>query len=298
MDLIVQPDDGVAPIVDAINKAKTSIDIVIFRFDLKNVEKALQAAVERGVPVRAVIAHTSSGGEKRLRQLELRLLDAGVTVSRTGDDLVRYHYKILIVDREDLYVLGFNFTGLDLKSRSFGVVCHDRRVVSEAMKLFEADSLRQEYEPAVDNLIVSPENAREQLATFIKRAKRQLVIYDPKISDPQMIRLLTQRLKAGVEVRVIGKVAKRGGPLKGQKCPGKRLHVRGMVRDGDTAFVGSQSLRALELDGRREVGLITKDPKVVKGMLDVFEADWATTDAAKAQEPPADKAELAAVASR
>lgn len=298
MDLIVQPDDGVAPIVDAINKAKTSIDIVIFRFDLKNVEKALQAAVERGVPVRAVIAHTSSGGEKRLRQLELRLLDAGVTVSRTDDDLVRYHYKILIVDREDLYVLGFNFTGLDLKSRSFGVVCHDRRVVSEAMKLFEADSLRQEYEPAVDNLVVSPENAREQLATFIKRAKRQLVIYDPKISDPQMIRLLTQRLKAGVEVRVIGKVAKRGGPLKGQKCPGKRLHVRGMVRDSDTAFVGSQSLRALELDGRREVGLITKDPKVVKGMLDVFEADWAKTDAAKAQEQPAEKAELAAVASR
>ena len=43
-----------------------------------------------------------------------------------------------------------------------------------------------------------------------------------------------------------------------------RLHVRAMIRDGDTAFVGSQSLRALELDARREVGLIVKDPKVVK----------------------------------
>jgi hypothetical protein len=36
--------------------------------------------------------------------------------------------------------------------------------------------------------------------------------------------------------------------------PTHRLHVRAMARDGDAAFVGSQSLRALELDGRREVG--------------------------------------------
>jgi phosphatidylserine/phosphatidylglycerophosphate/cardiolipin synthase-like enzyme len=63
--------------------------------------------------------------------------------------------------------------------------------------------------------------------------------------------------------------------------PDLRLHVRAMVRDGDTAFVGSQSLRALELDARREVGLITRDPKVVKGILDVFDADWVKTDVGK-----------------
>jgi cardiolipin synthase A/B len=296
MDLIVQPDDGVTPLVEAIDKAKTSVDLVIFRFDLKIVEKALKAAVDRGAQVRALIAHTSSGGEKRLRQLELRLLDAGVTVSRTSDDLVRYHGKLLIVDREDLYVLGFNFTGLDLKSRSFGVISRDRKVVSEALKLFDADSLRQEFEPTVEHLVVSPENAREQLATFIKRAKKQLFIYDPKISDPQMIRLLSQRMKAGVDIRVIGKIAKRGGALKGQKCPGRRLHVRAMIRDGDAAFVGSQSLRALELDGRREVGLITKDPKVVKRLVEVFEADWEKTDAAKAQEDSPEDAKAVAAA--
>ena len=93
-----------------------------------------------------------------------------------------------------------------------------------------------------------------------------------------MIRLLNQRVKAGVDVRVIGKVGKRGGDLRVQKLPGHRLHVRAMIRDGDTAFVGSQSLRALELDARREVGLIVKDPKVVKRMLEVFEEDWAKTD--------------------
>lgn len=277
MELIVQPSDGVKPILAAIEAAENTLDLIIFRFDLKPVEKAVEAAVKRGVAVRALIAHTNSGGEKRLRQLELRMLTAGVAVSRTADDLVRYHGKLLIVDREELYVLGFNFTGLDLKSRSFGLVTRDRRAVQEALRLFEADALRQDFDPVFDNMVVSPENAREQLATFIKRAKKQLVIWDPKISDPQMIRLINQRAKAGVDIRIIGRLAKRGAELRAQKSPG-RLHVRAMVRDGETAFVGSQSLRALELDGRREVGLITREPKIVKGILDVFESDWAKTD--------------------
>jgi phosphatidylserine/phosphatidylglycerophosphate/cardiolipin synthase-like enzyme len=277
VELIVQPEDGVKPVLAAINRAEKTLDMIIFRFDLKSVEKAMEAAVKRGVKVRALIAHTNSGGEKRLRQLELRMLTAGVSVSRTGDDLVRYHGKMMIVDGEEMHVYGFNYTGLDLKSRSLGLVTSDRRAVQEGVRLFEADALRQDFDPVFDNVVVSPENAREQLATFIKRARKQLMIWDPKINDPQMIRLILQRVKAGVDVRVIGRIAKRGGALRAQKMVG-RLHVRAMVRDCDTAFVGSQSLRALELDGRREVGLITREEKVVKRIVEVFEADWAKTD--------------------
>jgi phosphatidylserine/phosphatidylglycerophosphate/cardiolipin synthase-like enzyme len=62
--LIIQPDDGVVPIVQAVKRAKTAIDIMIFRFDRVDLEKALAAAVARGVTVRALIAHTNRGGEK------------------------------------------------------------------------------------------------------------------------------------------------------------------------------------------------------------------------------------------
>ena len=277
MELTVQPADGPKPILGAIEKAREALDIVIFRFDLKPVEKAVEAAVKRGVAVRALIAHTNSGGDKRLRQLELRMLDAGVTVTRTAGDLTRYHGKMLIVDREELHVYGFNFTSLDIKSRSLGLIVRERRFVQEALRLFEADVLRQEFEPSFDGFVVSPENAREQLATFIKRTRKTLVIWDPKLSDPQMLRLLTQRAKMGVDIRVIGKVAKRGAAIRAQKSP-LRLHVRAAVRDGTEAFIGSQSLRALELDGRREVGLFCREPKVVKAIADLFEADWAKTE--------------------
>jgi phosphatidylserine/phosphatidylglycerophosphate/cardiolipin synthase-like enzyme len=278
VELIVQPADGVKPTLKAMESAEKSLDLIIFRFDLKPLERAIEAAVKRGVAVRALIAHTNRGGEKGLRQLELRMLEAGVTVSRTADDLVRYHGKLMLVDREELHVYGFNYTVRDLRSRSFGVVTRDRKIVQEAVRLFEADAQRDEFEPDAEGFVVSPENAREQLATFIKRAKKQLVIWDPKITDPQMIRLIHQRVKAGVDVRILGKIGKRGGDLRVQKLETDRLHVRGMVRDGDTAFVGSQSLRALELDARREVGLIVRDPKIVKQMLDVFEEDWMRTE--------------------
>ena len=87
MELIVQPGDDVKPVLEAIKGAQKSLDMVIFRFDLKEVEKAAEAAVGRGVAVRALIAHTNSGGEKGLRQLELRMLEKGVMVSRTAGGL-------------------------------------------------------------------------------------------------------------------------------------------------------------------------------------------------------------------
>ncbi len=280
MKLIVEPDGGMPPIVNAIKQARKSIDILIFRLDRAEIARALTAAVSRGVVVRALTAHTNRGGEKSLRKLELQLLEGGVTVSRTADDLVRYHGKMMILDSRILHVYGFNLTALDIgKSRSFGVITRNRRLVLEAAKLFEADFNRQPYSPAYERFVVSPENARERLAQFIRGAKRQLLIYDPQLTDDAMLQILQARVKAGVDVRVIGKVEAKW-EVKGEKL-GRRLHVRTIVRDKSRAFIGSQSLRKLELEKRREVGVIVDDAKVVRQLAAVFEEDWATTETGK-----------------
>ena len=273
MKLIIQPDDGLNPLVRALRQAKRSIDIVVFRFDRKELEKAIAAAVARGVTVRALIAHTNRGGERNLRKLELRLLEAGVTVARTADDLTRYHGKMMIVD-DTVYVLGFNYTGLDIeRSRSFGVSSSDKRLVKEACSLFMADCTRQPYTPGDDRLVVSPESSRDLLTNFIKKARKQLLIYNPKVTDRLALRALQDRVKAGVEVRVIGKIDKRLDGVETRKLADLRLHVRAIVRDGSAAFIGSQSLRKQELDDRREVGVIT-DSRVAKKIQAVFETDW------------------------
>jgi phosphatidylserine/phosphatidylglycerophosphate/cardiolipin synthase-like enzyme len=293
MKLIIQPDAGVTPVVTAIKSAKKSIDVTIFRLDRNEVTRALEAAVGRGVNVRALIAHTHSGSDKVLRKLELRLLAAGVTVSRTDDDLVRYHGKMVIIDDRVLHVYGFNFTRLDImKSRSLGLITKNRKLLQEALKLFKADDNRTTYVPGSDRFLVSPENAREGLAKFISGARKQLLIYDPHVSDDAMLRLIKQRINAGVDVRIIGKVeAKWKIPC--EKFPGRRLHIRSIMRDGRRAFVGSQSLRRLELEKRREIGIITNDRRVVKQMIAVFEKDWGETDSGKKDAKKEKKAEKA-----
>lgn len=277
MKLIVQPDDGLSPVLAAIKSAKSSIDTTIFRFDRPEIEKALAAAVARGVKVRALVAHTNRGGEKRLRKLEQTLLAAGVTTARTGDDLVRYHGKMLIVDEKTLIVKLFNYTGLDLQSRSFAVITRQRAFVSEAMRVFEADVTRQDYSSGKPGLVVSPENARKQLADFLGKAKKEICIYDPKVSDRAMVRVLEDRVKHGVDIRILGSIGSRSKVLKASKLKGLRLHARCIIRDGAHAFLGSQSLRALELDSRREVGIIVRDARIVKRLRDVFEKDWLET---------------------
>lgn len=72
-------------------------------------------------------------------------------------------------------------------------------VVQEALKLFEADATRQPYVPGLDTFVV-------------------------------LIRLLQERAKSGVEIRILGKVTSRRDGLQVDKVPKVRLHVRAILR--------------------------------------------------------------------
>ena len=288
MKLIIQPDDGVTPILSAIKSAKQRIDIAIFRADRKDFENALKAAAARGVKVTALIAYLNRGGTDSLRKLELRFLDAGIIVARTDRKLIRYHDKFIVIDRRVLFVLSFNFTHLDIDySRGFGIITSSPEWVREGVRLFRADCTRSSFEPRVETFVVSPTNSRKALAEFLKRAKKQLLIYDPNISDKEMLRVLEDRARAGVEIRIIGRVDGRY-KFTQQRLAQRRLHTRTIIRDRRQAFIGSQSLRPLELDARRELGLIVRDAGVIKRLVETFESDWEA--AAKKKEGASTKA--------
>ena len=278
LKLLIQPRDGIAPLLAGLKSAKKSIDILIFRMDWKELETALKDASGRGIAVRALIAHTNRGGEPKLRNLEMRFLEAGITVGRTANDLSRYHGKMMIIDRRTLFLLSFNFVHLDIDhSRGFGIVTKSAKVVQEAVKLFEADLNRQTYTSGLSSFVVSPANARKQLTAFIKQAKKQLLIYDPKIDDKQIMGMLEDHAKAGLDIKVIGSMEARSANLAVTRLTSMRLHTRTMIRDGSQAFVGSQGLRQAELDLRREIGIIVRDADAVKSLLATFEQDWAST---------------------
>ncbi len=275
MRVIVQPRDGIEPLLNGIRNAQHSVEVTIYRLDRLEIEQALVEAAWRGVDVHALITYTNKEDLKDIKRLEKRLRDAGVKVTRSAEDLVRYHSKLMIVDRRALYLMTFNFTFLDIHhSRSFGVITEDPRLVNEASGLFEADTLQFQPQPEAEDFVISPINSRKKLSEFIQGAKRQLLIYDNKLSDAQMIKHLENCAKAGIEIKVIGTMGKKVKGIEVRKMPDLRLHVQAIIRDGKRVFFGSQSLRKVELDQRREVGLITADPEAVQHFLVIFELDW------------------------
>ena len=294
MKLITQPADGTAPVLKAIKQAKKSIQIVIFRLDQAEIEHALEDAAGRGVAVHALIAFTNRGGEKNLRRLEMKFLEKGIIVARTSDDLVRYHGKMMLVDGKELYLLTYNFTRLDSRSRSFGIVTKNRELVQEATRLFEADTTRQAFTSRCNKLVVSPVNARKRLAAFLKGAKRELLIYDVDVTDKEMLRILEDRCQAGVKVQIIGHVAS-SKHLIARALHKMRLHTRVIIRDGKQVFLGSQSLRRLELDARREIGVIVNSPKVMSSLATIFQDDWKASASSNGH---AEKKQISALADR
>jgi len=282
--LLIQPDQGIKPLLDALGKAKKSIRILIFRFDRAEIEKALVAAAARGVSVQALIAHTNQGEERNLRRLEMRLLAQGITVARTADDLVRYHGKMFVVDDKVLYLLGFNFTHLDIDlSRSFGLAISKPGLVKDAARLFDCDARRQKFKDPGNDLIVSPINARKRLTEFIAGAKKRLLMYEMKISDKEFLKLLNKKISDGVEVRILSRSSARNSAIPMRRLP-TRLHLRCILRDNEQAFLGSQSLSKLEMEARREIGVIFRDKKTVKQMEEVFEKDWKQSEPAIAKD--------------
>jgi len=275
MQVIIQPRDGIEPFLEGIRRAEESVEVILYRLDRLEIEQELVSAAARGVSVHALVTYTNKEGLKEIRKLERRLAERGVIVTRTAEDLVRYHSKMMIIDRRTLYLLTFNFTFLDIHhSRSFGVITDKHNLVAEAVRLFEADVNGQSNRVEAEHFVISPVNSRRKLSEFILGAKKQLLIYDGKLTDSRMIKLLESQADAGVEIKVIGAMSRTALGIEVRAMPLIRLHAQAIIRDGREAFFGSQSLRKVELDQRREVGLITSDAAAVRSFKIIFEMDW------------------------
>jgi len=275
MQVIIQPRDGIEPFLKGIRKAEESVEVILYRLDRLEIEQELVAAAARGVQVHALVTYTNKEDLREIKKLEKRLVERRVKVTRTAEDLVRYHSKMMIIDRRMLYLLTFNFTFLDIHhSRSFGVITDRPNLLTEAVRLFQADVEGQSHRMEAEHFVISPVNSRRKLSEFILSAEKQLLIYDGKLTDPRMIKLLESQAKAGVEIKVIGAMNKLAPGVEVRDMPLIRLHAQAIIRDGKEAFFGSQSLRKVELDLRREVGLITDEADAVRSFMVIFEMDW------------------------
>ena len=134
--------------------------------------------------------------------------------------------------------------------------------MSGLQQLLAADRDGRPLPDLTPRLIVGPERARRQFRDLILGARESIRLVDPKLSDPDLMALLTARRDNGVRVEVVG--ARRIGELKS--------HGKIMLIDGRMAVVGSLALAALSLDFRREVAITVEDPGAVSEVERFFNA--------------------------
>lgn len=288
VSLIVQPGDSFFPIVEAIDSARSSINITIFRLDDPVIRKALREAVARGVHVRALIAKFARGWEKENKKLLKELAKAGIETKQpaANSPKKRYHHKILTVDESRSLVLTFNPTRENLHyTRDFGVVMYDGAVTRELARLFDADWADKAFD--ADHrlpLAISPINSRDRVMAFLDAARRSIHISDAKVEDRRVLELLKDKAASGVEVRVLGSKASihaRGSRIEYRQITRFKMHAKCTVVDGERAFIASMNLRSVSLDARREVGVLVDDAKAVAEIEHVFESDWTQKSAAR-----------------
>ncbi|HXG95446.1 MAG TPA: phospholipase D-like domain-containing protein [Blastocatellia bacterium] len=283
LSLIIQPGDSFFPIVDAIDSAHHTIKMTIFRMNDPIVLDAMSYAVQRGVKVQALVAPTSKGWTKKNKKLsdELGKLGVEVRVPRPRKEKIkRYHYKIMMIDDAQSLILTFNPTQKNLHyARDFGLLVRDQEITTELNRLFDADWHGEPFKPRDLPLVISPYNSRKKLVELLNSAERTIRILDAKVEDKEVMSILLRKASSGCSVRVISRDTHYDDVVPNfhvKKLARFKLHAKCVVVDSSRFFIGSQNLRAVSFERRREVGLIVEDDGVARKIERVFDEDWDT----------------------
>jgi cardiolipin synthase len=302
--LIVEPDDGLGPVLDFIESAETTLRIKQFTFNEEQLLDAVIARRKAGVDVRVMLNCTKSGGERANDETFARLEAAGVSVAWTNPAFYVTHEKSMVADSRAAMIATFNLAiKYFTRTRDFGVVTTDPAQVAQIIEVFEADWAHRDWVPTANaGLLWSNSNSRLVMAQFIDSAQTRLDIQHPKFVDTVILDRVVAAADRGVKVHVL--CGGRHGisdsdvldtfaslrtfhyfGVKVHKQKNLRAHAKLVIVDRSRALLGSMNIDRSAFDLRRELGIMTDDPSVVERLLTVFDADWTSSHQYHAPDP-------------
>ncbi|MCW5849596.1 MAG: hypothetical protein KIT87_05910 [Anaerolineae bacterium] len=284
--LFVLPDDGYAPVVNAIKAAQKSIRLVIYLLLDDDVVDALIAAKRRGVEVRVMVEPDPAGGGGS--QDDVAKLKAAGVQTRDSDPTFRYtHQKTLIIDERTALIMTLNLTRSSFtRNREYGIIDTDPAHVSEIVRVFDADWQREKPRVSQPDLVWSPDNARERLLQFLRSAQAAVDIQIEGFSDNEFEDTLAALARRGVRVRLLLPTLDDGDSrlheldwIVGRGVKLRRLdqpfqHTKMVLVDGKRAWVGSQNFSSNALENNRELGIFLTDTGILRRLSETFERDW------------------------
>ena len=293
------PDAALAAAIDA---ARSSVDVAIYKLDLWSIRDALIGAHRRGVQVR-VVAESDNLGEREMQQL----IAAGIPVvddRRAG----RMHNKFVVIDGYEVWSGSMNFTvngayrnNNDLiRLRSTRLAENYQTEFDEMFTagLFgEAVGFDTPYPSLslngvrVENYFSPDDGVAARIVALIGKAQESVVFAAFSFASDAIAEAMIAQARRGVVVSGVFEEeqyrSNQGGEFDGLRSAGLdvrldgnvyNMHHKFIVIDGQVVITGSYNFSRSAEERNDENVLVIYDPAIAAQYLDEFERLMAIGD--------------------
>jgi len=294
--LIKEPQASYQPIYNFISAAGKTIDMTMYELSDATATDALIAAAKRGVAVRVLFdSDTAPGGGKQVNQAAYNQLKAnGVNVKWAWPGVL-WHQKSIVRDGNVVAVMTCNLYAPYYPTlRDFAVITDNPATVSGVEATFNADFNKtggpptKGVAPEGSELIWSP-GAQAGLVDLIKSARRGTTLYaeDEQLASAPIEQALIAAAKRGVTVNLTMTYSSSyvsafntlvaGGVHLNLYQPNAPIyiHAKAISVNNETVYEGSSNFTTAMTNSDRNVGIITTNPTVVRGITSTMASDFA-----------------------
>jgi cardiolipin synthase A/B len=294
--LVVEPQAGYQPVYDFISGARRSLDMTMYQLADTKAQDALKAAAKRGVKVRVLLdSDTQSGGNSTMNQAAYSdLTTSGVEVRWAWSGTL-WHQKSISRDGAAAAIMTCNLYAPYYPAvRDFVVFTSNRATVAGMGATFDKDWQSTSspptsgVTPSESDLVWSP-GAQAPLVDLIDSARSGTTIWaeDEQLDSQPIQQALVSAAKRGVTVNFLmtyssdwasGLTALSSGGVHVRVYQPNApiyIHAKVLTVNDDTAYEGSANFTTAMTDQNRNVGIITKDTGVVRGIRSTIASDFA-----------------------
>lgn len=281
-ELLIEPDAGRKPILDIIQQAHHSIDLVMYGFTDQQFANALIQQKENGKTIKMILEENPYKNENQNKKIIAKLLHHQIDWQGSIPPFRLIHQKTLVIDNQKAVVMTFNFTHSAFKNqRNFALIIDDPKRVREIKSVFLADWNHQTFISPHPELIFSPDHSREKILEAISHAKKNVKIYAQNINDYELIGTLAKLARKGILVEILTSSKLRDKQAHYLQKAGVNIyysqkmviHAKVFIIDQQKAILGSINLTRASFNDNRELSVQTEDKKVIKELTHTFDRD-------------------------
>jgi phosphatidylserine/phosphatidylglycerophosphate/cardiolipin synthase-like enzyme len=284
--LIIEPEDGRTPLLNAIRDTHSNIDLVMYGFTDPIFATELTQAANNGKNVRILLEKSPYKNEHENERIISLLHSSSVFLHYPSHHFTLTHQKTFLFDHKSALIMTFNLTHASFKNeRNVALFITDPDMIQEIENVFNADWKHAPISVHQKNVVWSPDNAREKIIHLIKNARAFIQIYAQDISDYETIGALANAARSGINVNILTSSKKHPQRFNYLKRAGVHIrwsthyliHAKVIIIDKKQALIGSINLTQASFEKNRELSVITEDTSVISSLLQLFENDWKST---------------------